>query len=89
MLSKSARGRPTGGAQSPQERPKCGQSVPKNALGSQKGAQGSPKVRPGDQKGDKIEYIPRSDGENTILWKSLIFLSKTNDSEGLELQKSS
>ncbi len=67
MLSKSAQGRPKGGAESAQERPKRAQSAPKNALGRPKGAQESPKVRPADQKGAKIEYISTADGQKAIL----------------------
>ncbi len=49
MLSKSAQGRPKEGPESAQERPTCAQGATRNALGSQKGAQESPKVRPGDE----------------------------------------
>ena len=67
MLSKSAQGRPKGGPESAQERPKRAQSAPKNALGRQKGGQERPKVRPGDQKGAQIEYISRAHGEKAFL----------------------
>ena len=88
MPAKGAQGRSKGGTESAQERPKCAQSAPKNALGSQKAAQENPKARLGDQNGATIEYISSADGRTAILWKSLLFHCKINDSEVPEHMKS-